>query len=573
MKSIKRYFEMLKPMKRSLIIALLVAIFCNIISVIPTLIVGRVSDSIKLGNLTNSLLFKSFAIMIINLILSYIGLLYYNYIIFRNFYFVEKSIRIKLIKKVLAQSPPFFLKHNASSIMTRGTVDASLVADVTAYGFFTVIDGVTLLFAYIITMFSFHPLLAFTAILSVPITVFTALKITKNYDKKVEELQKSMEDVNEMALESFSAIKLVKAFVIEKLHMKKFIEKVELNLKKQLERTEIGVLFGPAITLILGIFTAISFYLGSYLITKGELTIGELISHSMILANLGWPAIAISDCIIVLKDGSVGLNRIDEILNYEDDIKKPEYAFNIDRINSIEFKNFNFKYPGSNEYQLKNINLKITKGKKLGIVGKTGSSKTTLLRQIIREYGEFEGELLINKSSIMDIDIDDYRSLVGYVPQEHFLFSKTIRENILFYREGDVYEAAKNADFLKDLDNLQNGLDTMSGEMGVTLSGGQKQRVALSRAMLTHPELLVLDDVLSAVDNKTENEILNNIANNFNNSTIIMSSHKISAIKDADEIIVLDNGEIVERGSYEELVQNGKWFSEQAALQEVSYGE
>lgn len=236
--------------------------------------------------------------------------------------------------------------------------------------------------------------------------------------------------------------------------------------------------------------------------------------------------------------------------------------------------NVYFSYPGNDSFGLKNINLSFQKGKRYGIVGKTGSGKTSLLRILINEYPDFHGDFKINGSDIKEISLDGLKKNIGYVPQEHFLYSKTIKENIAFYREAtdaEVKNAIKVSDFEKDIGSLPLGVHTLSGEMGVSLSGGQKQRVSLSRAVLKDVDMLVLDDVLSAVDNKTEQNILENLKKLMGDKIVVMSSHKISAIKDCDEIIVLDDGAISELGTYDELLENKGWFYEQAMIQEVSH--
>lgn len=288
---------------------------------------------------------------------------------------------------------------------------------------------------------------------------------------------------------------------------------------------------------------------------------------------LTWPAFAISDCIIIFKSGKNSLKRVENLIEIEDEYDKGIELSNID---SMEFKNLSFSYPGNDSFKLSEINLCLEKGKRYGVVGKTGSGKSSILRMIIREYPDFSGEIYINGVNVKDINFDILRNKIGYVPQEHFLFSKSIGDNIKFFRDVEsenVMKAIKISDFDKDLENLTHGIDTLSGELGVSLSGGQKQRVSLSRAVLTDVDLLVLDDVLSAVDNNTEKNILNNLSSNFENKIVVMTSHKISAIKDFDEILVIDDGKIVERGNFKALIKNKKWLYEQAVSQGVLNGK
>lgn len=381
-----------------------------------------------------------------------------------------------------------------------------------------------------------------------------------------------MDSLHESALETYNGIKVIKTFNLSSIMGKIFMKKVDKNLDEELRLQRINTLYMPIVEIISGIAAVISFVLGARLIREGAISYGDLVTFSMYLMYLMWPAFAISDCIVILKAGKNSLKRVENLIDYEENDNK---GIVLSEISSMEFRNVSFNYPGNDSFMLSGINLSLERGKRYGIVGKTGSGKSSILRMVIREYPDFDGEISINGESVKDVNFDVLRRRIGYVPQEHFLFSKSIGDNIRFFRDVDseaVMDAIKVSDFEKDLENLPDGVETLSGELGVSLSGGQKQRVSLSRAVLTDVDLLVLDDVLSAVDNNTEINILNNLNKSFRDKIVIMASHKISAIKDFDEILVVDDGKIVERGDFESLIKNRKWFYEQALSQGVLYG-
>lgn len=573
MNYLKKYYNIIKKYKYNIIAAILVSITTLYTSIILPQIVGKVSDLVKNGTLTKEVLLKNIYILILATVYMYFASAFWNYQIFKNYYYVESEIKKSLLKKALKQSPIFFKRNPISEIINKASSDSERVADVLGYGIMTIIDGVIFPTFIFYNMAKISIKLTIISVLALPIMTYIITKISKQYEPTYLSYQKSLDDLNKKALEDFKAIKVIKAFAVQDKKENSFLKSVQENLNRDLSLTKLESLYMPVSEIGIGLFSVIALIIGATQIRNGTITYGELVTFSMYLSFLAWPCFALSDLIVVLKGGNNSLKRIDEILLYEDDFNEYIGKKTISNIDSIEFSNVSFMYPGNDSFELKNIDLKLTKGKKLGIVGKTGSGKTSLLRTIINEYPNFQGEIKINDIPLKHINNIDFKKNIGYVPQEHFLYSKTINENICFYRksdEGEVLKSIKISDFEKDLDTLPYGIQTLCGEMGVSLSGGQKQRVSLSRAVLKPVELLVLDDILSAVDNSTEKNILNNLSEVMKEKIVVMSSHKISAIKDFDEIIVLDNGKIIERGSYNDLIKNKGWFYEQVKIQEVS---
>lgn len=573
MKNIKKYYNLIKKYRYALFFALILNILSSYGSIVLPKLIGEMADFVKSGTLTKEILIKDIYILSFMSIFIYISNAIWNYIIFRNYYYVSANLKKMILSKSLLQSPVFFKRNTISEIINKATSDTMRVADVVGYGFMTIVDGAIFPILIFIYMAKISTLLALISMVALPVMVFIITKISTRYDPTYEAYQKSLDTLNQKTIEDMSAIKVIKAFVVGKVKKEDYLKSVDDNLAKDLRLTKLTALYMPVTEIGIGFFSIIAFIVGASLIKHGNLSYGQLVTFSLYLYFLEWPAFALSDLIVVLKEGNTSLRRIGEIIDYDDDFK--EYnGDKIESIDKIEMNNVYFSYPGNDSFGLKNINLSFQKGKRYGIVGKTGSGKTSLLRILINEYPDFQGDFKINGSDIKEISLDGLKKNIGYVPQEHFLYSKTIKENIAIYREAtdaELKNAIKVSDFEKDIGSLPLGVHTLSGEMGVSLSGGQKQRVSLSRAVLKDVDMLVLDDVLSAVDNKTEQNILENLKKLMGDKIVVMSSHKISAIKDCDEIIVLDDGAISELGTYDELLENKGWFYEQAMIQEVSH--
>ncbi|MFA5602979.1 MAG: ABC transporter ATP-binding protein, partial [Bacilli bacterium] len=303
-------------------------------------------------------------------------------------------------------------------------------------------------------------------------------------------------------------------------------------------------------------------------------TPGQLVSFILYLGMIGWPMFALGDLVNIMSRGNASYDRINSILTQKSEVQDPQYPVEISTtLETLELKDVTFSYPGSKYLALDRVSFSVKKGKTLGIAGKTGSGKTTIIRQILKQYDLQKGQVLINHTNIKDITTNNLRKFFGYVPQEHIMFSGTVHKNIAFGKKDatneDIDEAINLASFRKDIAFLDDGLDTIVGEAGITLSGGQKQRLAIARAFITNPEVLILDDSLSAVDGTTEKEILKNIKRARSKKTTIIIAHRLSAIEHADEIIVLEDGKIVERGNHQELMELGGWYSKQYMHQQM----
>ncbi|MBU5673478.1 ABC transporter ATP-binding protein [Paenibacillus brevis] len=571
LKNLSWFFK--REQKRYLV-GLVLLIVAGIAELAPPRLLGNAIDDIATGSITGQSLTTYIVLILVVLIFIYLITYIWMHKLFGGSNLVERLLRTRFMNHLLGMTPPFFERNRTGDLMARATNDLRSVAVTVGFGMLTLTDStayLSVIFIAMSTLISWKLTLA--AIIPLP---FIALAM-KIYGKIIHErytlAQDAFGDMNDQVLESVSGIRVIRAYVQERNDEKKFADITEDVFRKNLAVAKVDAYFEPTIRLFVGLSYAISLTFGIYLVFNNELTLGELVSFNMYLGMMIWPMFAIGELINIMQRGGASLDRVNETLNVRPDVMDPAEPVSVDSPDTIEFDSLTFQYPASTVTNLDHIQLSVAKGQTLGVVGRTGSGKSTLLKQLLREYPAGSGKLTISGVPIDQIALDQLYSWIGYVPQEQILFSKSVRQNIQFgckdASDEVIMEAIRTAAFEQDLETLSDGLDTLVGEKGVALSGGQKQRVSLARAFIAEPEILILDDALSAVDARTEARIIENIRTKRSGKTTLISTHRLSAIEHADWIIVLDKGRIIEQGTHEQLLKHGGWYLEQYERQQV----
>lgn len=557
-------------------IAIPLLTIAGILEIIPPMLVGRSIDAIQLNDMT----WEKITVTLLQLAGITIGVYIISYIwiykLFGGSFVVERMLRSRLMRHFLKMTPTFYEKNRTGDLMARATNDLQAVSMTAGFGILTLLDSTLWMATLLVTMTVLVSWkLTLAAILPLPIMAILVSIYGKWIHKRFTEAQDAFGEMNDGVLETVSGIRVIRAFTQERAAEKQFADVTQNVLHKNLAVVRIDALFEPTIKVLVGVSYLIGLGYGAYLVFHNELTIGALVAFNVYLGMLIWPMFAVGELINIMQRGNASLDRVYETLGYKPDVPEPERENTepVERPGRIEFRNVTFRYPSSSADNLTDVSFVLEPGQTLGIAGRTGSGKSTLIKQLLREYPPGQGSITISGVPIERIDMDRLKSWYGYVPQEQFLFSRTVKSNILFgssdATDNELDHALAMSAFKKDLAFLPNGLETLVGEKGVALSGGQKQRVSIARSLIANPDILILDDALSAVDARTEAEIIANIRSTRAGKTTLIATHRLSAIQHADLIIVLEDGRIVERGTHDELMRLGGWYKEQFERQQV----
>ncbi|MDU4378200.1 MAG: ABC transporter ATP-binding protein [Anaerococcus vaginalis] len=564
----KKFKWFIKYYKKYYIIGVIFLLLSDIVSLFLPYIIGKLIDLIYNNSIDLNSFIKIISFTIFVVILKYFLAMGWSYNVFKASGSIEYLARNKLMRKFLNQSQEFFEKNSTGSLMGKSTNDISQISIMAGYGTLALIDATILPFSIILVMiFTIDLRLTLLSILPLPFIAIIYFKIgDKIYDKS-KKVNQSFDRLNDSVLEDAEGIRLIRVFNIVENRRKIFYKNADELATNNIILAKYQALLAPVERIITSLTFIIAIGFGSYLMSLGKISIGQIVSFTYYLNMLVWPMYALGDFINLKEQASAAMDRIDETLNYKEEIKNTDNKKSVNFPLDIEFDNHNFKYPSSKENILNEINLSIKNSKSLGILGKTSSGKTTLIKQILDLYKVDKSDIYFNDDISSDISFKSFKENLGYVPQENMIFSDTLRNNILFAKEDASDEelnlAIEIADFKKDIDDFPEGLETVTGEKGVSLSGGQKQRLSIARAVLKNPEILILDDAMSAVDANTEKNIITNLNKYRNNKTTIIVAHRISQVQNCDEIIVLEDGKIVEKGNHYELMQNDKWYKKQ----------
>lgn len=476
---------------------------------------------------------------------------------------IEYDLKNEVFDHYQQLSLAFYRKNNTGDLMARVSEDVGRVRMYIgpALMYFT---NLVATFAVVIpAMLAVHAELTLYVLLPLPVLSYSIFYVNNIINKRSDEIQSQLSKVTSFVQETFSGMRVIKAFGAEKLFRADFEQEADEYRKRSMQLAKVDATFFPLMVFLTGLSTLITVFIGGLFAINGEITIGNIAEFVIYVNLLTWPVAALGFTSSLVQRAAASQQRINEFLQTKPDIINPSEApFTF--TSAIEFRDVSYQYPGKSDYALHHINLKLEKGTTLAILGTTGSGKSTLVQLLLRMMDVEEGQILVDGNDLKTINIKAFKQQLGYAPQDVFLFSDSIANNITFglsgheeHRSEKIREAAVAAALDSSIRDFPEGYETVVGERGITLSGGQKQRVSIARALIKDPDILVLDDCLSAVDTKTEAEILANFRKIFHNKTVIIISHRVSTVKDADHIIVLDNGTIVEEGEHQSLLSAG----------------
>lgn len=480
--------------------------------------------------------------------------------------YIEYDLKNEIYQHYQVLSLNFYKSNRTGDLMNRISEDVGKVRMYVGPALMYTINTITLFVVALIYMVSTAPKLTLYTLLPLPILSVSIYKLSRLINKRSTIVQESLSTLSTYTQETFSGISVIKSYGIETRINNEFEGLSVENRQKQINLTKVQALFFPLMILLIGISNLIVIYVGGMQYMNGEIeNIGTIAEFIIYVNMLTWPVATVGWVTSLVQQAEASQERINEFLKTEPEIKN-HTATETPIKGDIEFKNVSFTYPDTNIEALKNVSFKINSGETLAILGKTGSGKSTILDLVGRLYDINHGNILIDNEKITDLNLNNLRESIGYVPQDAFLFSDTIKNNIKFGKEDateeDVIEAAKNARVHKNIVGFKKGYDTILGERGITLSGGQKQRVSIARAIIKKPDILLFDDCLSAVDTETEEKILKNLNKLTKDKTTVIVSHRVSSAKNADTIIVLEDGRVIQTGNHNTLVNTEGYYKE-----------
>lgn len=561
MKTFRHLREFLKENRWRYIIGVFVLLIVDGLQLVTPRILGNITDKLSSNNLTITSIYKYVAIIIAAAVAIAVMRHVWRMLVIGNSRNLEYWLRNKLFSHLELMSQNFFNNHKTGDLMAHATNDIQAVRQAFGIGIVMMTDSIFLTLATIVIMLATVDIrLTAVALIPLPFIALTMGVFGKWVNSRFKSVQESFSYLTENVQESISGIRVIKSFVQESKEIEKFSVRNQDYVDKNMHLIRIWGAMFPLVSFVASLSFLIALGYGGSMVIDGEISLGQYVSFIAYLGLLTWPMMAVGWVINILQRGMASMERINEILDTEPEIIDGSDTLEIEDYSPhVEFRNLTFTYPGASAPALSEINLRIEEGKTLAVIGRTGSGKTTLVNLIMRLYNTNSGELLVGGHDISNIPLKTLRRNIGYVPQDNFLFSVSIRDNIAFadtsMGETQVESASQIAQVYDNIMEFPQKFDTILGERGVTLSGGQKQRVSIARALAKDPKILILDDSLSAVDTKTEEKILQGLKEIMKNKTSIIISHRISTIKDADEIIVLDEGQIIERGTHEELIR------------------
>lgn len=572
MSIIQKLWWFFKLEKRRYLVGIVALILVSVLNLIPPMVMGRGIDAITSGQLTH----QDLLLNLFYLLLAAFGMYYLRYVwrmyILGTSYRLGQIMRSRLFEHFTKMSPAFYQTYRTGDLMAHATNDINALTRLAGGGVMSAVDAsITALVTLLTMLFSISWQMTLIAILPLPFMAYATSRLGRKTHKAFGESQAAFSELNNKVQESVSGIKVTKSFGYQADELESFQAVNELTFQKNLQTMKYDSLFDPMVLLFVGSSYVLTLLVGSLMVQEGQITVGNLVTFISYLDMLVWPLMAIGFLFNITQRGKVSYQRIEDLLSQESPVHDPEFPLDSIENGRLEYDIDSFAF--ENEETLTDIHFSLEKGQTLGLVGQTGSGKTSLIKLLLREYDVDKGAIYLNGHDIRNYRLTDLRSLMGYVPQDQFLFATSILDNIRFGNPNlplsAVEKATKLAQVYQDIVDMPQGFDTLIGEKGVSLSGGQKQRLAMSRAMILDPDILILDDSLSAVDAKTEYAIIDNLKETRKDKTTIITAHRLSAVVHADLILVLQNGQIIERGTHDDLLALNGWYAQTYQSQQL----
>ncbi|WP_019213854.1 ABC transporter ATP-binding protein [Fenollaria massiliensis] len=583
-KSLKPLLKYFKKYKWGYILGIFFLLFIDVVQLYIPQILKYFANDYQRGVLTMASATKYAILTIVTGLMVAVARYFWRNFIIGNSMRVDYDLRKDFFWKLTSLSQNFFNTHKTGDLMSLATNDINAVRMTLGQGIIMFIDSTFLLILNLIMMIvTTNVLFASKVLFTIPLIILLVTRFGGVIHSHFKAVQAQYGKITDRAQENFSGIRIIKAFGQEEENEKLFREENQKYYDKNIELAKLQSFFNPFIQVLSNLSYLFLLFFGAKEVMAGTMLLGEFIAFNAYLGLMMWPARALGMVIVFMQKGAASMDRLTNIFKTQPEIVDRADAIELDNIKGeIEFKNVSFKYAKDLPYALKDISFKIEPGKTLAILGRTGSGKSSIVNVLLRLYDLDQGEILVDGHNIKDLTLNSLRENISYVPQDDFLFSKTVKENIEFHYEEELDMAmiekyAKIAGVYDDVMDFKDGFDTILGERGVTLSGGQKQRVSIARALAKEKNVLIMDDSLSAVDTQTEEEILENLSKDEGHVSKIIISHRVSTIQDADEILFIEDGAIVERGTHDELVKLGgryeKLYEDQLLEQKINRGD
>ena len=572
MKIIKDLWWFFRLEKKRYIIGILALILVAILNLVPPKVMGGVIDRVTSGELTKGQLLMSLFLLVLSAFAMYFLRYIWRMYILGTSYRLGQIMRFRLFDHFTKMSPSFYQKHRTGDLMAHATNDINALTRLAGAGVMSAVDATITAFVTLVTMaFSISWQMTLVAVIPLPFMAYATSRLGRKTHRAFGKSQAAFSELNNKVQESVSGIKVTKSFGYQEDELQSFQEINDMTFVKNMKTMKYDVMFDPLVLLFIGASYVLSLLMGAFMVSAGQVTVGNLVTFITYLDMLVWPLMAIGFLFNMIQLGSVSYNRINRLLKETSDVQESKQPLQTIQNGTLVYDIDSFHY--ENEDTLSDIHFALEQGQTLGLVGQTGSGKTTLIRLLLREYDLTDGRIMLDGNNIKDYKLSDLRRLIGYVPQDQFLFATSILENIRFGNPDASLEKVEAATKLSrvydDIMATPDGFETLIGEKGVSLSGGQKQRIAMSRAMILDPEILILDDSLSAVDAKTEHAIIENLKQTRQHKSTIITAHRLSAVVHADLILVLQDGHIIERGCHEDLIKQGGWYADTYEAQQL----